>query len=52
MNCPCCGGKMETTHIDNLTVFKCNRCGLSNTELKKDLQWIVKLLPESSIMAK
>ena len=29
---------METTHIDNLTVFKCNRCGLSNTELIKDIQ--------------
>jgi hypothetical protein len=29
---------METTHIDKLTVFKCNRCGLSNTELKKDIQ--------------
>ena len=29
---------MEATHIDNLTVFKCNRCGLSNTELKKDIQ--------------
>jgi hypothetical protein len=29
---------MEATHIDNLTVFKCNSCGLSNTELKKDIQ--------------
>jgi hypothetical protein len=29
---------MEATHIDNLTVFKCNKCGLSNTELKKDIQ--------------
>jgi hypothetical protein len=29
---------MEATHIEKLTVFKCNSCGLSNTELKKDIQ--------------
>jgi transposase len=38
MNCPCCGFKMEATHTDNLTVFKCNSCGLSNTELKKEIR--------------
>ena len=38
MNCPCCGGKMETTHSYNLKFFKCKICGLSNTELKKDIQ--------------
>jgi transposase len=38
MNCPCCGGKMEANQVEKLTVFKCNRCGLSNTELKKDVK--------------
>ncbi|HET7642308.1 MAG TPA: zf-TFIIB domain-containing protein [Nitrososphaeraceae archaeon] len=34
MNCPCCGGKMETNEKEKVTIFKCNNCGLSNTELK------------------
>ena len=38
MNCPCCGVKMEANQVDKLTVLKCNRCGLSNTELKKDIK--------------
>ncbi len=38
MNCPCCGGKMEANQFDKLTVFKCNSCGLSNTELKTDIK--------------
>ena len=38
MNCPCCGGKMEANQVEKLSVFKCNRCGLSNTELKKDIK--------------
>jgi hypothetical protein len=29
---------MEASHVDKLTVFKCNSCGLSNTELKKDMK--------------
>jgi hypothetical protein len=29
---------MEANHVDKLTVFKCNSCGLSNTELKKDIK--------------
>ena len=39
MNCPCCGGKMKANHGDKLTVFKCNNCGLSNTELKNNIKW-------------
>ena len=38
MNCPCCGGKMEANQFAKLTVFKCNSCGLSNTELKTDIK--------------
>ena len=37
MNCPCCGGKMKENHKDKLTVFKCASCGLSNTELKHNI---------------
>ena len=37
MNCPCCGGKMEATDKDKFTIYKCIVCGLSNTELKKDI---------------
>jgi tRNA(Ile2) C34 agmatinyltransferase TiaS len=38
MNCPCCGGKMKANYGDKLTVFKCNSCGLSNTELKNNIK--------------
>jgi ribosomal protein S27AE len=38
MNCPCCGGKMKANHGDKLTVFKCNSCGLTNTELKHNIK--------------
>lgn len=37
MNCPCCGGKMKANPGDKLTVFKCNSCGLSNTELTHNI---------------
>jgi len=30
---------MEANQFDKLTVFKCNSCGLSNTELKTDIKW-------------
>jgi hypothetical protein len=38
MNCPCCGGKMKANHGDKLTIFKCNSCGLSNTQLNQDVK--------------
>ena len=38
MNCPCCGGKMKANHGEKVTIFKCNSCGLSNTELNQDVK--------------
>lgn len=34
MKCPCCGGEMIKDEKEKLILFKCNECGLSNSQLK------------------
>jgi hypothetical protein len=39
---------MKANHGDKLTVFKCNSCGLSNTELTHDIKWKIIVLMKNS----